>query len=47
MPTLLMALPLIQKIFWKYVHSQTKLKQSIGGIEGPDGTLTSDESEMA
>jgi len=29
------------------VHSQTKLKQSIGGIEKPDGTLTSDESEMA
>jgi len=30
-----------------YVHNQTKLKQSIGGIERPDGTLTSDESEMA
>ena len=35
------------KRFWKHVHSQFKLKQSIGGIERPDGTLISDKSEMA
>jgi len=29
------------------VHSPTKLKQSIGGIERPDEILTYDESEMA
>ena len=35
------------KRFWKYVHSKTKLKQGIGALERSDGSLTSDESEMA
>ena len=35
------------KRFWMYVHSKTKLKQGISTLERSDGSLTSDESEMA
>ena len=35
------------KRFWKYVQSKTKIKQSIGSIERTDGTITSDDSEIA
>ena len=35
------------KRFWKYVHNKTDLKQGIGALERSDGSLTSDESEMA
>ena len=35
------------KSFWKYVQSRTKIKQSIRSIERTDGTITSDDSEIA
>ena len=35
------------KRFWKYVQSKTKIKQSIRSIERTDGTITSDDSEIA
>ena len=35
------------KLFWKYVQSKTKTKQSIGSKERADGSITSDDSEIA
>jgi len=35
------------KRFWKYVQSKSKVKQSVNSINRPDGTTTTDDSEIA
>jgi len=34
-------------MFWKYVQSKTKVKQSVTSINRPDGTTTVDDLEIA
>ena len=36
-----------RKKFWKYVQSKSKVKQSVSSIQRPDGSVATDDSEIA